>query len=321
MRTEIITVETTGERLDKFLVEELEGISRTKIRALIDNGKVLVDGKIPKASLRLEGGEQITVTIDEIETELEHIVPESIPLDIVYEDADLVVINKPAGMVVHPGKNNTSGTLANALAYHFKQLSNINGSLRPGIVHRLDMNTSGLILVARNNLAHMNLARQFEQRQVHKTYLGLTWGEWLPESGVIDIGIRRHRADPTRYMAAVDGRSAVTEFELVEHLHYLSMLRFYPRTGRTHQIRVHAAHMGFAIFADEVYNGGRNRTRGYIPEVKNILLNWLDSVNRHALHAHQIEFSHPRNSGKMHFEIPLPADMEFLVEQARQLNV
>lgn len=321
MRTENYTVcgsETI--RLDKYLSDQLIDLSRVRIQDLIRNGNVLVNGNQVKSSYRVCDGDEIHVDIIAVEQEPDHIIPEQMDLDIIYEDEDLAAVNKPAGLVVHPGKNNPQGTLANGLAHHFNNLSDINGVLRPGIVHRLDKDTSGIILVAKKNSSHMALAKQFEQRQVKKTYLGLTWGEWQPDSGKIEMGIRRNRADATKFMAAEDGRTAVTEFRLIEHLRHLSYVQFHPVTGRTHQIRVHAAHAGFAIFADEVYNGGRNRTNGYLPEVKKILISWLKTIDRHALHAHKIMFTHPASNRLMEFVTPLPADMSIILDKSRVFN-
>lgn len=307
-------------RLDKFLAGQLSDYSRTLIQEQIRAGRVTVDGRSVKAGHQLEGGEQIIIEWNEPDSAGAQITPENIELDVIYEDEALIVINKPAGMVVHPGTGNPTGTLVNGLAWRFRKLSDINGPLRPGIIHRLDRDTSGLIVAAKSNRAHDRLARQFEQRQVEKTYLGITWGVWEPAAGLIDIGIRRQRTDPTRFVAAIDGKPAQTEYQLLEAFRYLSYVRFHPRTGRTHQIRVHAAHAGFAIFGDEVYNGGVNRSRGYLPEVRKILRDLLNTVNRHALHAFQIRFRHPDSDETVQFEAPLPADLQYLLTKVQIFN-
>ncbi|SVA51158.1 uncharacterized protein METZ01_LOCUS104012, partial [marine metagenome] len=203
-------------------------------------GFVLVNGTIRKPGFRLFGGENIKVELPDENPAPEILKPENIPLKIVFEDDVIVVLDKPAGLVVHPGAGIKEGTLVNGLVYYFKSLSNISGSTRPGIVHRLDKDTSGLILVAKTNSAHIHLANQFETRSVVKKYMGITWGEWKPISGKIEEPIVRKRSDRTSFAVSTSGRSARTDYEVVEATRYLSLVRFFPRTGRTHQIRVHS---------------------------------------------------------------------------------
>ena len=307
-------------RLDKYLSDQLTDISRTRIQQQIKSGNVTVDGQPVKASYQLEGGEEIYVVLIDNQPEPATVIPQQMDLDIIYEDDALAVINKPAGLVVHPGKGNRENTLANGLAYHFRNLSDVNGVLRPGLVHRLDKDTTGLIIIAKTNHAHLKLARLFEQREIEKTYLGITWGEWDSRTGRIEIGIRRQRSDPTRFEASYDGKPAITDYEVIDTFRHLSYVQFYPRTGRTHQIRVHSAHSGFAIFADIVYNGGVNRTKGYLPEVRKFLQRLLDKINRHALHAFRIRFKHPNSGEDIQFEAPLPPDMTYLLSEIKLLN-
>ena len=307
-------------RLDKYLSDQLTDISRTRIQQQIKSGNVTVDGQPVKASYQLEGGEEIYVVLIDNQPEPAAVIPQQMDLDIIYEDDALAVINKPAGLVVHPGKGNREDTLANGLAYHFRNLSDVNGVLRPGLVHRLDKDTTGLIIIAKTNQAHLKLARLFEQREIEKTYLGITWGEWDSRKGRIEIGIRRQRSDPTRFEASNDGKPAITDYEVIDTFRHLSYVQFYPRTGRTHQIRVHSAHSGFAIFADIVYNGGVNRTKGYLPEVRKFLQGLLDKINRHALHAFRIRFKHPNSGEDIQFEAPLPPDMTYLLSEIKLFN-
>ncbi len=321
MNTVILQVQIREKiRLDKYLSDQLKDISRTRIQQQIKSGNVTVDGQPVKASYQLEGGEEIYVVLIDNQPEPATVIPQQMDLDIIYEDDALAVINKPAGLVVHPGKGNREDTLVNGLAYHFRNLSDVNGILRPGLVHRLDKDTTGLIIIAKTNQAHLKLARLFELREIEKTYLGLTWGEWDSSTGRIEIGIRRQRSDPTRFEASNDGKPAITDYEVIDTFRYLSYVQFYPRTGRTHQIRVHSAHSGFAIFADIVYNGGVNRTKGYLPEVRKILQGLLDKINRHALHAFRIRFKHPNSEEDIQFEAPLPPDMTYLLSEIKQFN-
>ncbi len=304
-------------RLDKYLTQHLTGHSRTKIQNYIKANRVTVNGRSAKSSLRLEGGETILVDIIEVSDLPETAEPQDLNINIIYEDESLAVINKPAGMVVHPGHGNQDNTLVNGLAYHFQALSDLNGPLRPGIVHRLDKNTSGAIVVAKSNSAHFDLAQQFEQRQVKKTYLGITWGQVKDSEGKIEIGIRRQRSDPTRFEASAEGKPAVTDYKVLEQFRYLNYMQFRPLTGRTHQIRVHSAYSGFAIFADEVYNGGVSRIKGYMPEVRKILKKLMDDIGRHALHAFQIQFVHPTTGKPVQFDAPLPTDMTDLLSNLK----
>ena len=307
-------------RLDKYLSDQLTDISRTRIQQQIKSGNVTVDGQPVKASYQLEGGEEIYVVLIDNQPEPATVIPQQMDLDIIYEDDALAVINKPAGLVVHPGKGNRENTLANGLAYHFRNLSDVNGVLRPGLVHRLDKDTTGLIIIAKTNQTHLKLARLFEQREIEKTYLGVTWGEWDSKTGRIEIGIRRQRSDPTRFEASNDGKPAITDYKVIDTFRYLSYVQFFPRTGRTHQIRVHSAHSGFAIFADTVYNGGVNRTKGYLPEVRKFFQGLLNTINRHALHAFRIRFKHPNSGEDIQFEAPLPPDMTYLLSEIKRLN-
>ena len=315
------TPENENIRLDQYLSSELQDFSRTHIQKLIKMGFVLVNGTIRKPGFRLFGGENIKVELPDENPAPETLKPESIPLKILFEDDVILVLDKPAGLVVHPGAGIKDGTLVNGLVYYFKSLSNISGSIRPGIVHRLDKDTSGLILVAKTNSAHIHLANQFETRSVVKKYMGITWGEWKPISGKIEEPISRKRSDPTSFTVSTSGRSACTDYEVVETMRYLSLVRFFPRTGRTHQIRVHSAFHGNPIFSDEKYNGGLNRIKGFLPEISKKLKTMLNSIGRQALHAHELSITHPTTEQQLQFEAPLPEDFTNLIEDMKELNV
>lgn len=295
--------------------------SRTQIQKYILSGYILVDGKPQPVSFKLHGGEQIEINIEEEIITDDKIIPQNIPLDIIYEDNEIVLVNKPAGMVVHPGSGNPDGTLANALAYHFSELSDVNSPLRPGIVHRLDMDTSGIIVVAKTNFAHIKIAEQFEKRLVKKMYYGITWGNWKKPDGMINQPVARKRTDPTTYVVNVSGRVALTEYKVVKETQYFSIVNFSPKTGRTHQIRVHASFAGHSIFSDEKYGGGSAKIKGYIPEISKKMKILLKTISRHALHAKSLTITHPKTGEAMTFEAPLAADIVETVEKIEQLNV
>lgn len=307
-------------RLDKYLSTLLEDYSRTQVQAAIKDERATVDGRNQKASFLLQGGETVEITVLDREPVRELIDPQAIELDIIYEDSVIIVINKPAGLVVHPGTGQPDGTLVNGLVYHFQQLSDINGVFRPGIVHRLDKDTSGVMVIAKNNTVHRKIGSQFEKGLVEKTYLGITWGQWDEEKGSINHPIRRSRKDPTRNEVGSGGRNSRTDFKIIDSNRYLSVLDFYPKTGRTHQIRVHAAHEGHPIFCDQKYGGGSNRCKGFLPEVKKSMSEILKALNRHALHAGKLSFEHPESGVKVSFEAQLPKDLELVLREIKQFN-
>jgi 23S rRNA pseudouridine1911/1915/1917 synthase len=280
---------------------------------MIQDGLILVNDQPSKSGLKLDGSESIKYSIPQIESELSHIEPENIPLDILYEDDHILAINKPAGLVVHPGVGNKSGTLVNALAFHFENLSDINGNLRPGIVHRLDEYTTGVILVAKHNKAHAHLASQFENRKIQKEYVGVTWGNWKQLEGSIGGSIKRKRSDPTTYQVDELGRQALTQYKTINQGPILSEVNFTPKTGRTHQIRVHSANMNHPIFGDEKYGGGLSKAKGFIPEVKSTLRRLFKDISRHALHAHKISFQHPFTDKNIQIYAPIPDDIKTLI--------
>jgi 23S rRNA pseudouridine1911/1915/1917 synthase len=300
--TQVIAVadEHDGLRLDKFLAGEVPNHSRSQIQRLIDDGRVhLPRLKLVKSNSVVHAGDTVTVEVPDAAPS--SIVAEDLPLEILYDDADLVVVNKPAGLVVHPGAGHASGTLVHALLHHVKDLSGIGGEQRPGIVHRLDKGTSGVMVVAKHDQAHQELARQFHDREVEKEYVALVWGV-VHNRRRIDLPIGRdpvHREKvSTRARRA---RHAVTRVTWARHLPGVTLIRVAIATGRTHQIRVHLAAIGHAIVGDSVYGGVHTRVQHDIRAVQRLA--------RPFLHAERLAFTHPRSGERVSFEAPLPADL------------
>ncbi len=306
------------ERLDKFLANQIENTSRSKIEKLIESGLVLVNGETVKPSHKISPGERIIVKIPkEPRPELE---PEPIPLNIVYEDDYLLVVNKPAGMVTHPGHGNYTGTLVNALLYHCSKLSKVNvsgGEVRPGIVHRLDKDTSGLLVVAKDDETHRHLARQFFHKTVEREYWAVVWGHFNTNRGVIEAELGRSKSDRKKFAVVEGGKLAVTEYEVLEKFEFLSLLRLKLKTGRTHQIRVHLAYIGHPVFGDPVY-GGRRIAWGGVDRKKKLLVDELLKIMpRQALHAKTLGFIHPWRNEFMKFDSELPDDITKLLDVLR----
>jgi 23S rRNA pseudouridine1911/1915/1917 synthase len=299
-----------GTRLDQYLVAMFPDYSRSAIQKVIDAGAVTVNGQPAKASYRVRYGDRIRIWPPEPTHDLP--VPEDIPLDVLYEDEFLAVINKPYDMVVHPAKGHWSGTLVNALRFHFGQLSSLSGDYRPGIVHRLDRDTSGVILVAKEELAHRDLSLQFEQRKVFKEYLALAHGVLDRDSDYIEGRITRHPHDRVK-MAVTDeeeeGKDACSYYEVIERFRGYSFCRIQPRTGRTHQIRVHLASVGCPVLADKIYSGRDClRLSDLVPNLDPSADEVL--MPRQALHAGRLRFTHPRLRRVMEIEAPLPQEFQ-----------
>jgi len=307
--------ETDPERLDQFVATHVAGLSRSAVHRLIEAGEIMVDGIMAKPSLKLKPGARITVSVPPPEPC--EAAPEDIPLDILYEDSDLIIVNKPAGMVVHPGAGNRSGTLVNALLAHCKDLSGIGGMLRPGIVHRIDKDTSGLLVAAKNDLAHHSLARQFREHTIKRLYLALVFGSPKADSGHIDSEIGRHPVERMRMSStARHGKKAVTHWRVISRFDGVSLLQLRLETGRTHQIRVHLSEAGHPLVGDQLY-GSAGRLSGLRnPRVRAA----LKHLQRQALHAKTLGFIHPVNGTYLEFVAELPADLSGIVRQLEELQ-
>jgi 23S rRNA pseudouridine1911/1915/1917 synthase len=294
-------------RLDRALGELFPSQSRNFLAKLVTSGRVRIDGAAAtKSSQRVETGQQVTV---EIPAAAPSTMPsQDLPLTILYEDEDVVVIDKPAGLVVHPAAGHPDQTLVNALLHHVRDLSGIGGELRPGIVHRLDKDTSGVMLIAKHDDAHRKLTAAWNTDAVRKEYLALVYGTPNEDRGTVDAPIGRDPRDRKRMAVVGDGRRAITDYELAERLRYASLLRCRLRTGRTHQIRVHMKHLGHPIVGDPVYSGPQWRG---IPDKK--IQRILSSLQRQALHAARITFAHPRDGRVMVVEAAMPEDMREIV--------
>jgi 23S rRNA pseudouridine1911/1915/1917 synthase len=313
----ITSSEDNGKRLDLFLAGKGLSLSRSRIQKLIEQGKIQVEGKKVKSHYKIKGDEKIVIEVPP--PEKLSLEPQDIPLNIVYEDKDLLVVNKPAGMVVHPAAGNYENTLVNALLFHCKDLSGINGVLRPGIVHRLDKNTSGLLVIAKNDFAHNALADQLKDRTLTREYAALCWGNLPREKGVVETLIGRSGGD-RKMMTVVKqkGREAITEYEVLERFPLGDFLRIKLKTGRTHQIRVHFLYLNHPIMGDPEY-GGRKKHLGMIKgDLKGLANQALKLIDRQALHAKKIGFVHPRTGKYLDFESELPEDMKKLLEFLRK---
>ena len=301
--------EPTSSRLDSYLAERL-AMSRSRITQLIDGGHVLVNGTAPKKRVVPAQGDRIQIRIPDPEPSV--IAAEDIPLDVVYQDADLLVINKPAGMVVHPAPGHRGGTLVNALLHAVDDLSGIGGVLRPGIVHRLDKDTSGLLMVAKTDTAHRVLADELRHRRIRRRYLVAAWGHLASEEITVDAPIARHPSDRLRMGVVEGGRRAVTHFRRRERWPAAELLEAELETGRTHQIRVHLMHIGHPVVGDAVYGIGRER--GFSNAARGWALELARRTPRQFLHAAELRFQHPRTGEDMRFEAPLPPDLQRVLD-------
>ncbi len=296
-----------GTRLDAFLASRIDGWSRARLQRLIDSGDVLVNGKLAKPSYKVSASDQVEVEL--IPAPAGNFTPENIPLEIVFEDDHVIVINKPAGLVVHPAAGIHSGTLANALAYHFQQLSNA-GSVRPGLVHRLDKDTSGLLVVAKTETDHENLADQFRAREVFKSYVALVYGAVKQESGRIEQPIARDPRNRTRMAIVPGGRGALSLYRVRRSYNSFTLLEVELKTGRTHQIRVHLSWLKHPVVGDELYGAGRDNN------VRDVHLRaQIRKLKRQFLHAEQLGFRHPHTGEQVRFVASLPAELTGLLEK------
>jgi 23S rRNA pseudouridine1911/1915/1917 synthase len=295
-------------RLDSYLASQIPTWSRARLQRLIENEDVAVNGRSAKPSYKLRKNDEIEVEL--IASPVEIFAPENIPLDIVHEDETLIVVNKPAGLVVHPAAGIHSGTLANALAFHFQNLPASTGSIRPGIVHRLDRDTSGLLLVAKTEEALENLSDQFRDRTVFKSYVALVHGRVNESSGRIDQPLARDPSNRTRMAVVRGGRDALTLYKVRKHYHRFTQLDVELKTGRTHQIRVHLAWLHHPVVGDETYGGGRDNN---IQDAR--LRSRVRNLGRHFLHAERLAITHPKTGARLEFHAPLPDELSTLLTQ------
>jgi 23S rRNA pseudouridine1911/1915/1917 synthase len=301
-------------RIDKYLHGRFRNLSRQFIQDAIKTGNAKVNGKIVKPSFKLTTGDRIDLVIPEPPSK--EIPPEDIPLDIIYEDSDLIVINKQADMIVHPARGNTRGTLVNALAYYCDELSSGLGEFRPGIVHRLDKDTTGVMVVTKNDSAQWKVAKQFERRQVKKTYLAIVHGTPDLSADRISAPLGVHPRIREKYAIRPEiGKEAITFYEVLEEFRGFSLLRLTPRTGRTHQIRVHLSYIKHPIVADDMY-GGKFVYEWQLADAEPAAQ--APIISRCALHAHTLEFKHPTTGKMLTFEAPLPEDMQNLLGMLRK---
>ena len=292
-------IEQKNGRVDKYLTTELKTMSRSKVQNLIADGYVIVNGETIKANYKLETGDKVEVFVPE--PEAVDVEAEDIPLDIIYEDKDIVLVNKAQGMVVHPGAGNPNGTLVNALLFHIKDLSGINGEIRPGIVHRLDKDTSGILIVAKNDEAHVNLSEQLQNRTVKRKYWALVHGVLPHEHGTINAPIGRDPKDRQKFTVIKGGKEAISHFRVLERIQKFSLMEVSLETGRTHQIRVHLNYIDHPVAGDKIY-GPKKSLEG----------------NGQFLHARMLEFTHPRTGETMSFEAELPALFEETLDRLRK---
>lgn len=312
----VVSDEQAGARLDQFLARAFPNYSRMHLRKVINAAAVKVDGKRTKASYTLKPGQQVSVVLPELPRAAPQ--AEDIPLEVLHEDEDIIVINKPPAMVVHPGRGHWEGTLTSALQYHFDELSSVGGPSRPGIVHRLDRDTSGVIVIARHDTAHMHLSAQFQDRTTEKEYVAIVSGEVERDRDMIRDPIGIHPYQRERMAVRRDhptSREAETFYEVLERFAGFTLLRVRPKTGRTHQIRVHLERLKTPVLCDRLYSGRSQLTQG---ELSGDAADERIVLDRQALHARRIEFEHPRTHQRMSIEAPLPADLQNTLSALRE---
>ena len=310
-------------RVDKYLVNKIERASRNKLQEAIDQKHVIVDGKAVKANYKVKPKNFIEVLVDKEPSELE-VIPQDIPLDIVFEDDDLMIVNKKAGMVVHPGFGNESGTLLNALAYILDSKATHQGK-RPWLVHRIDKNTSGLLVVAKNDESMAHLSQQFKDHSIERTYQALVWGSLKELEGTLSTIIGRDKYDRKKFVVLSEdedrGKHAITHFKVLEDFLYTSLVECKLETGRTHQIRVHMKHMGHPLFSDDHYGGNRILKGVVFSKYKQFVDNCFSILPRQGLHAKSLGFQHPTTKKWMQFDSELPHDMQTVVDKWRNASI
>ncbi len=299
-------------RIDVYLTHRIENATRSKVHQAIEAGLVSVNGKPAKPSYQINPGDIIDITMPR--PPRPEAKAEDIPLSIVFEDETLLVVNKPAGMVTHPAFGNYTGTLVNALLHHSSKLSSLNTEMRPGIVHRLDKDTTGLMVIAKTDAAHAFLARQFARRTIDREYWAIVWGRFKKAKGTIEANLGRSKRDRKKVAVTEDGKHAVTEYEVIKEFEFLSLIRLHLKTGRTHQIRVHLAHIGHPVFGDPTYGGRSETWSGISGKRAQQAANLLKLILRQALHAKTIGFVHPVSKELVKFDSELPEDMKKVLE-------
>jgi 23S rRNA pseudouridine1911/1915/1917 synthase len=312
------------ERIDKYLVNHMANVTRNRIQNACVDGNILVNGKSIKSSYIIKPLDTITIVLPE-PVRIKELIPQDIPINITYEDDDVIIVNKDPGMVVHPAFGNYSGTLMNALVYHFKNLPAKQGAMeRPGLVHRIDKNTSGLMVIARSEHAMNLLAKEFFERTIDRKYVALVWGDFKEESGTITGNVGRNLKDRKVMDVFPDGdygKHAVTHYRVLERFGYVTLIECKLETGRTHQIRVHMKFAGHPLFNDDTYGGDRILKGTTFTKYRQFIENCFELMPRHALHAKTIAFIHPKTGEKVSFDSELPDDFKNVVEKWRQYVV
>lgn len=312
-------------RIDKFLMARIEGATRNKIQQAIENDLVLVNDNPVKSNYKIKGGDKVVI-FDNNAPDSSEIIPQDIPLDIIYEDDDLFIINKPVGMVAHPGSGNPDKTLLNAAAFHLKKINpDMDDKVLPryGLVHRIDKNTSGLMVMAKSEKAMSALAKQFFNHTVHRRYIALVWGNFEEDSGTIIAHVGRHqrfRKLFTAYPEGDYGKDAITHYKVLERFNYVTLVECRLETGRTHQIRVHMQHIHHPLFNDDFYGGDKIVKGTVFTKYKQFVDNCFDICPRHALHAKELGFIHPTTKKEMLFTSELPEDMSQMIEKWRKYS-
>lgn len=307
-------------RIDRFITDKIPNVSRNRIQSAADAGNILVNGKAVKSSYKVKPQDSISIVMAYPPREIE-IIPENIPINIVYEDDDLIVVNKEPGMVVHPGHGNYSGTLVNALMYHLRDVPLFSsGEVRPGLVHRIDKNTSGILVIAKTEFAMNRLARQFFERTANRKYVALVWGDMETNEGTVDAHIGRSPRDRMKmfvFPGGEDGKHAITHWKVIERLGYVTLVECKLETGRTHQIRVHFEHIRHPVFNDDRYGGDSIVKGTTFTKYKQFIQNCFTICPRHALHAKSLGIIHPTTGKEMFFDSELPDDMVQVAERWR----
>ncbi len=309
-------------RVDKFLMNFIENASRNKIQKAAENGNILVNDIAVKSSHKVKAGDRVSVVYS-YPKQTNELIPQDIPINIHYEDDDLLIVNKEAGMVVHPGFGNYDGTLVNALAFHFENLPNKSTENRPGLVHRIDKNTSGILVIAKNDNSMLKLSKKFEDRDLNRLYIALVWGDLKNESDTITGHIGRslkNRKIMSVFPDGEYGKNAITNYRVVERFGYVTMVECKLETGRTHQIRAHFKHIGHPLFNDPEYGGDAILKGTTFTKYKQFIQNCFKICPRQALHAKSLEFKHPTTDELVSFESDLPEDMALLVEKWRNYS-